>query len=195
MATRKTFMLDDERPLWERQYGETDSAWEWFVKYRDFGEGRNLAKVQRKYGAKESYNVQLQKWKTKYRWSERCMEFDREVDKRRQEERLKSVAKTTREMAAVAESMWKLAAKDLVKWHKKLQNAPDNQPALSPADLRSLVDTGMKLHRLNLNEPESVQEHRHELQTGDKRGVLRDILTKSERDALDELIDSLHDDT
>lgn len=187
-------MLDEDRPAYERQYGETDRAWEMFVQYRDLGEGRTLQAVLRNNEMSPSYKDTLSGWNKKYRWQERVLEYDRMIDKRRQEEQLKQVAKTTREMAAVAESMWKLAAKDLIKWHNKIQAAGPNDPGLSPADLRSLVDTGMRLHRLNLDQPDSIQEKRLDMEKGERKTIMRKLLSKTDKAKLDEIIDSLYDE-
>lgn len=144
---------DPDRLLYDRQPEETDKAWFAFVAYRGLGPERSLGKVVDKLGKEPKYLSQIEKWSALWSWRERAAEWDREVDKQSRRAQLAAAVRVSNEMAAVAESMWKLAARDLVKWHQKLEAASD--VLLSPSDLQKLVDTGMKLHRLSIGESDA----------------------------------------
>ncbi len=166
---------------WLKQEFETDTAFHRFTVYRDLGPERTLEKVREKLGKKPSYSAQIQKWSRKNAWVRRVEAYDAEQDRLRLEaetkEKIIAARKTIKEMAATAEALWKLAARDLENWHLMLQDEKAKaakekrraKPALSPADLQRLADTGMKLHRLAMGEPDSIQEQRHELTVEEKR--------------------------
>lgn len=67
---------------------ETDKAFEWFCRYRDYGADRSLDKVREKYGKKEAYVRQLEKWSKNFSWVSRALAFDAYRQKELQSESL-----------------------------------------------------------------------------------------------------------
>lgn len=61
---------------WDRQPGETATAYERFVVYLRLGENRSLRAVATKLGKGESYVRQLEKWSSKYEWVRRVEAHD-----------------------------------------------------------------------------------------------------------------------
>lgn len=183
--SKQIAVFAEDRPIWERQPGETDKAWSAFVAYRDlppmertYEQAARVLRKQRTSG----YAVVIREWAAKYGWRQRVFEYDRHQDQERQRTRLEEYARTQREMMLVATSMWKLAAKDLMRWHKKIDKAKEDEPILSPSDARALADAGMKLSQVLAGEPDSIQQQRHEFTVDDERKALRSLLM--DRDAL-----------
>jgi hypothetical protein len=142
---------DPDRLPYDRQPHEPDKAWNAFLKYRNLGPERALKKVVEELAKPTRYLAQIQKWSGIWAWHARAVEWDREIDTRSRKARLAAAARASNEMTAVAESLWKLAARDLVRWHRKIEVAQTE--ILSPTELQKLVDTGMRLHRLAIGEP------------------------------------------
>lgn len=184
-----TFVPAADREMYERQPGESAKAWAAFVLYRDMGDGRTLEKARTTLGKAKGYNRVLEEWSVKFGWRSRIETLDLEADRRAREAQFAAVEKAHKDMAMVAESLWKLAAKDLIKWHRKLAKAPDDQPLLSASDVCKLADAGMKLHRLIVGEPTHIEDIHHEISVDDKRSAVRTLLgDKRAMKAVDELM-------
>lgn len=61
------------RQLWERQVGESEKAFDAFVKYRDLAERRTLARVAQMLGC-SSTNVE--RWASRWFWTQRTYAYD-----------------------------------------------------------------------------------------------------------------------
>lgn len=147
---------------WERQPGETDSAWAAFVVYRDDGPGeRSLAKLGRKFGKnKENF----ERWSSTWDWVARVRAYDVFLDRKKREKDLAEVeamrvrhidfAMTLQGAAALA--LNKIVAAERAK-DEKGQPLP---VILSPHEVKELAELGLKVERLNRGEPESIVEDR-----------------------------------
>lgn len=145
---KTVFVPDPGAKLYERQKIDTNKSFEMFIRYRDMGPQRSFAKLRAELGKKKGYENLLGRWSATHGWRQRVMSWDTEEAEVARKSRLAAIEKANKEMGIVAESLWKLAAKDLARHHKRMQAAPDNQPVLSPKELALLTDTGIKLHRL-----------------------------------------------
>jgi hypothetical protein len=88
-------MSDSTIALWDRQKGETGKAYEAFVIYRDLGLSRTQQEVCTR--LRKSYEV-IQKWSHKNAWQDRCLAYDRYMDKRTVESTAEVKAKAIAEM-------------------------------------------------------------------------------------------------
>jgi len=181
--TKSVPIFADDRPIWERQPDETDKAWHAFLLYRELpGRERTYEEVTRRLQKRPGYGKVLAEWAAKHGWRQRVNEYERHQLQEQQRIKLEEYARTQREMMLVATSMWKLAAKDLMRWHKKIDKAKEDEPVLSPSDARALADAGMKLQQVLAGEPDSIQQQRHEFTVDEERKALRGLLM--DKDAL-----------
>ena len=188
-----TFVPAAGREVYERQPGEGPKPWAAFILYRDMGPDRTTDKVRKRLGkTKKSYNSLLEQWSVKFGWRSRIEAQSLEDDRRARDIQSAAVEKAHKEMAMVAESLWKLAAKDLIKWHRKIDRAPADTPLLSPKDIHRLAEAGIKLHRLIVGEPTVIEDVHHEVSVSDKRTAVRTLLgDKRAMKAVDELMEVL----
>ena len=70
------------RHPWDAQPMESEKAYRWFCRYRDYGEHRSYATIVREFGGKPSYVRQLQRWASKYQWQDRVRAFDASIGER-----------------------------------------------------------------------------------------------------------------
>ncbi|MEA5030278.1 MAG: hypothetical protein VB056_15490 [Sphaerochaeta associata] len=71
--------------IWDKQPGESQKAYAWFCRYRDYGVDRSIAKVLQKYIGKASSAV-LSRWSVKYDWVKRAETYDEHLEKERRKE-------------------------------------------------------------------------------------------------------------
>lgn len=178
-ATR-TIVFAEDRPIYERQPNESDKAWAAFLAYRECGSERTLPKAVERLNKHPRYIGVVNEWSQKFAWRRRIEEYERSIDVDARLKRVDEAAVVHKEMISVAVAMWKLAAKDLMRWHKKIDKHKEDAPALNPRDLHLLADAGMKLHRLFMGEPDSIVENRHELSVDEERKTLRALLMDKE---------------
>ncbi len=142
------FVPDAGVEMFERQACDTDKSWLAFTAYRDLGKKRSLMKTATFMDKKPGYATVMGEWSTKFGWRVRAQAWDAVEDAVARKARLEGLEQTNREMALVAESLWKLAAQDLARHHQRIQAADANVPVYSAKDLALLTETGMKLQRL-----------------------------------------------
>jgi hypothetical protein len=82
---------------------ETDKAFEWFCRYRDYGADRSLDKVREKYGKKKAYVGQLEKWSRNFSWVSRALAYDVYRQKELQSENLE----IEKERKRLEEKIWR----------------------------------------------------------------------------------------
>jgi len=178
----RTLPFDPDRLIYERQERETPKAWAAFCAYRDLGGDRTLPKAVEALGKPPKYLGTINVWSYRFGWRQRIAQYERDMDTASRKAKIDEVAKAHRDMLLVATSMWKLAAKDLMRWHRKMDAQPENAPLLSARDVQALADAGVKLNRLMLGEPDVITEHRHEVVVEEQRKTLRGLLM--DKDAL-----------
>jgi hypothetical protein len=178
------FELDPNRKVFERQPGELDKPWRAFVIYRDMGFQRTLIKASDVYkkatGAKgkvESVHQTLQKWSAEYSWVMRSAEWDNELDKIRRRKKIFEIEEMKERHLKLATSLQGLGAIELKKWLNKVQTSKENEKVeLSTTDVRALIELGIRIERLNRDEPESVTKVEKEVSVEDKRESLKNLL-------------------
>lgn len=66
-------------PAIQRQEGETDLAYHYFISYIELGPGRSYSKVRIKYDKTPSYDRQIQRWASKFTWVSRARKYDEHI--------------------------------------------------------------------------------------------------------------------
>jgi hypothetical protein len=145
--------MPDQSPApWEQQSGESSRAYGGFCAYRDLGPRRSLhAAATAFYGrASPSRERQLDKWSRAFGWVERTSAWDRHLD-------------------AEARQAQETARREMVERHlreahtlqgKALQRLQALTPEeLGPTELLRYIVEAVKLERLLLGEPDTVQRH------------------------------------
>jgi len=183
------FIPDLDREPWERQRAENDKSFAAFTIYRDLGGLRTLLTTARHLGKKDGYRRHLESWSRRYGWPSRCGEFDRHRDQIVREEderiRIEAQAEDTRAALKLTRSIIELCNGDMELWIDKINRFKETQrelkevgaeqldPILSPLELKSLADTGLKLQRLVEERPTEIGEQRHEVTINDRRKRLQ----------------------
>lgn len=175
------FELDPNRRPFERQPGEPDKAWQAFVIYRDLGFDRSLIKAANIYrkattaNAKvESVQNTLQKMSAEYSWVMRSAEWDNELDKIRRRKKIFEIEEMKERHLKLATSLQGLGAIELKKWLNKVQTSKENEKVeLSTTDVRALIELGIRLERLNRDEPETLTKTQQEVTVDDKRAAIQ----------------------
>jgi hypothetical protein len=131
---------------WERLAGESSRAYEAFCAFRDFGPERNIriavesapkSDGKAVSGKQKSYGV-WRTWAAKFRWQERAADYDRHIEKQKQEELRKTIE-------AQGEMHRKVTGKMLDVVCKKLDTM--NPEELTQGNLTEWVQTAIKAER------------------------------------------------
>lgn len=137
-----------KQPLWERQTGETDRAFQAFGTYRDLGPSRSLAKTAQILS--KTKQGTLQPWSTSWGWVERASAWDDEADrnqrKRDELERAETLRKMREGHVKAGQAMQQVAGLALQKkFTEESAGSAKNLEDLSAGDIARLMDTGVKL--------------------------------------------------
>lgn len=126
--TKKNEKVELKHPIWQRQEGESDTAYQSFLKFRDtpVDEQRSRKKVSEETGI--SYDS-IQVYSSRFSWRERCLAYDRHVDGERIERFKRGVGEMRENHLKIAQLMRskveeglklmpakKLTARDLKDW-------------------------------------------------------------------------------
>jgi hypothetical protein len=127
---------------WERLTGETSLAFAAFCSFRDFGPERNVRKAVESAEKDSSkwekrYRV-WRNWSTQFKWRERAADYDRYLEKLKQEELRKTIEKQSEKHREVTGKMLDVVNKKL-----DLMN-PDE---LSQGNVTEWVQTAIKAER------------------------------------------------
>ena len=102
---------------WERLTGESSKAFAAFCSFRDFGPDRNIRKAVDGYekdeGKREKRYRVWRNWCTQFRWKERAADFDRYLEKLKQEELRKTIEAQGEMHRAVTGKMLEVVKKKL----------------------------------------------------------------------------------
>ena len=83
----------------ERMDRESERAFAYFGRYRDMAPPRDITKLLSiKLNGKTSSIRTLRKWKSEFRWDNRCREFDAEILRRSMDERIQERAEILHEL-------------------------------------------------------------------------------------------------
>jgi hypothetical protein len=145
-------MPDSSPEPWEQQPGESSRAFGAFCAYRALGPRRSLrAAAAAFYGSTSSSRErQFDKWSRAFNWVERTNAWDRHLDIEARE----AQEQARREMA---ERHLREARTLQGKALQRLQALTPEE--LGPADLLRFIVEAVKLERLALGEPDTVQRH------------------------------------
>ena len=149
-------VFDTERAIFERQPEESDPQWDSFITYRDMKE-RSLEKVSKKLGKSRHL---MERWSSANDWRTRVEAWDMEVDRRRRRTELDAVEEMRRRQLQLATSVQGLGAMELQKIIVASQQSP-NMPILSADQILRLVTEGIKLERINRDQPGEISETRN----------------------------------
>jgi hypothetical protein len=141
--------------MFERQPGETDRAWHAFVQYRDMGHNRTLAAVAKSLGKS---NTVVERWSVRWSWRVRIAEWDREADKRSREADFEALKEMRARQLQIATLMQGLGSLELQKLAGRAQKT--GELVITADQARAIVIEGVKLERLNRNEPGEISEER-----------------------------------
>ena len=127
---------------WERLPGESSAAFSAFCVYRDFGAERNIRKAVEGIDKDEvirakKYRV-WRNWATQFRWKERAADFDRYLERLKQEELRKTIK-------AQGEKHRQVTGKMLDVVSKKLDSM--NPAELTQGSVTEWVNTAIKAER------------------------------------------------
>jgi hypothetical protein len=139
----------DETPLdpWDRQNGEQEKAYGYFVRYRDLGRARTVAKVADGVNKSRDY---LHKLATERAWVRRAQAWDREQDRvyaERLAERRRDMADRHARLAVAAQNVLAVRLRSI---------SPEQ---LSPGDVARWLEVASRLERLALGLPETTTAH------------------------------------
>jgi hypothetical protein len=135
---------------WEQQPGETPRAYAAFCVFRDLGPRRTLAAAAAAYYQRTAGSLerQVDKWSSAFRWVERAAAWDRHLD-------------------AEGRAAQEAARKEMAERHVREARGPQAKALerlralrpeeLSPADVLRYFVEAVKLERLALGEPDTVQ--------------------------------------
>lgn len=140
----------DDAPIYERLKGETQKAFNAYATYRDLGLSRTIPQVLEKLNLGKSDTL-IRRWKKRYSWDLRNVEFDAEEDRRvaliLQEKRVSARI----EDAEVAETMMETIKS------RMLEIKPGE---LTPTTAAQWYETAVKMRRLALGEStQNIEQH------------------------------------
>ena len=127
---------------WERLTGESGAAFAAFCAFRDYGVERNIRKAVENFEKDETkrekrYRV-WRNWCTQYRWKERAADYDRYLERLKQEELRKTIE-------AQGEKHREVTGKMLDVVNKKLDSM--NPAELTQGNLTEWVNTAIRAER------------------------------------------------
>jgi hypothetical protein len=129
---------------WERLHGESAKAFEAFVRYRDMGPERSLAKVARELGKSTTI---IERWSARDSWVQRVAAWEEEQDRIWRDQQVASRREVGRRQLRIANAM----QAQLVQALTRLDLA-----ALSPRDLGYWLDISTRVQRQALGLGEHV---------------------------------------
>lgn len=119
--------LDPDRPIWERQEGESNEAWKAFEKYRDM-EHRTYREVSSSSG----------RWSREWSWQARVAEWDRHIARQEAEELVRYRVKMNERHRMIAAT----AQNKIVQWLQTLEPSK-----MRPAEAARWFEIAVKVER------------------------------------------------
>ena len=147
-------MRDEEKHEWDRQPSETSKGYGHFCFYRDAGKERSLRKLAA--DARTTSKLrQLQHWSSRWKWVERCQQYDDHLERQarlEQERERKDMVKRHAKIAVLGQNL-------VVKGIEKLiAEIEDGSRRATASDLSRLLDVAVRVERLSRGEPTEISE-------------------------------------
>jgi hypothetical protein len=135
--------------------GESSKAYAHFCVYRDAGKERSLRKLAA--DAKTTSQLrQLQHWSSRWKWVERCQEYEDRLEYQGRLQQEKQRREMNERHAKVGQFSQNVALRRL---EKLVRDIEEGKSTMSAADTARLLDIGVKIERLARGEPTDVQEN------------------------------------
>lgn len=148
--------LSPDRPAWFRQKGESGQAYAGFDLYCTLGHTRTQRKVADQLGKSQAL---ISRWASAWSWCDRSDKYDvnmgHELEKVRAAEAKEQAQKMIERHVQIATNMQGIALGELSRLAATL-NDPNGKRRLSPRDNIALLLEGVKLERLNREQPDSI---------------------------------------
>ena len=145
---------DEQKHEWDRLTGESSKAYAHFCLYRDMGVGRSLRQMEKLDGCTSQLR-QLMRWSSRWRWVERCQQYDDYAERQLRVQQEKDRLEMHKRHAKIAVLGQNIAVKAMEALLGKVQSG---KQAVAPADVTRLVDVSVKVERLARGEPTDSHE-------------------------------------
>ncbi len=157
--------------IWDKQPGESQKAYAWFCRYRDYGVDRSIAKVLQKYIGKASSAVQS-RWSAKFDWVKRAEAYDEHLEKERRKEyeahNLEMGKRHIQQARALQE--------------KAMIRLQQLDPAeMTPTELLRFLDLGMKIEKDSLPTSEDLASVKVDRDVIISHRLSGDLLARADR--------------
>jgi len=148
--------LSQSRDPWRRQPKESAQNYRAFCLYREMGpDERTHLKVAKAVGKGGPFIGVLSR---RQMWVVRVGAWDDHLEQKKREVEIEVVQRMTERHINLAMGMQAIGGRRIQAIIKDLDEGRD--PKVSPSDARKLIETGIRLERLNRGQPETVTETR-----------------------------------
>ena len=136
-------MGNQDKVAWERLPGESSKAYACFCLYRDMGEERSLRRLAQG-GECRAHRGQLERWSSRWRWVERCQEYDDYLERQNRFQQ----EKKRQDMNERHAKLGQVFQDETLRWFEKFaRDCEEGRCALSAADAVRFFDLGVKIER------------------------------------------------
>lgn len=164
-----------DTPLWERQEGETDKAYEAFALYRDMGASRSVRDVAQKLGKSATL---ISRWSSANNWVERVSAWDDQEDERRRE-------RNAKRQIEVEQNAWKDYSAIRRAIDKRVQTFEAASWAGTVYDISGLLELMRKaddLARRTVGLPDKITESKADITSNGETLSWADAIRKARED-------------
>ena len=154
MSAKKHPEAEEPKP-WARQPDESEENWLAFRAYRDAGRDRSLAIAGECVGRKGNALKHISR---RHKWVERAAAWDAVELRIKRDRVINKLKKVREEHAKASAAMREFGAQELALMREL--NEGKGRNCLSAMDAMRLIETGIKLERLSLDEPDTITETR-----------------------------------
>jgi len=144
---------DEEKHEWDRQPGESSKSYHHFNLYLNMGASRSLRQMANVPGC-TSVRRQLNRWSSKWRWVERCQQYDDYAERQLRLQQEKERLEMHKRHAKTGMFAQNLALRKLEKLSGKIEQDEDR---VSAGDAARILEIGVKVERLARGE--STESH------------------------------------
>jgi hypothetical protein len=200
MPKKKTIVFAKDRPIYDRQPDEPEKLWFAFKTYRDLTEERAHRAVatiyRKKYKVRskvETLITYLSKHSVIWRWKERANEWDRMIDTRLRNRKMRAREEMEArhlELAYEASATAMIGLRAIKKAAEKAK--AEGKEHLTVASVLDLAKFGVTTERTAKGEPSKIEEQRHKVDVDDKRKALQKLAENPE--LLDSFIATMDED-